>query len=110
MCETYEEQLHKGFCEYMCNNHGEDWIDRYSPETQENMRCEFCAGAEWQSNHTPWINVEDALPKATAEGLAKVKYVDGSEGEIVMRHIRNWIYPYIQTGYVTHWKPTPSRI
>lgn len=48
MSKTYEELLHDAFCKHMQENHGKDWIDRYDPEEQENMRCKFCSGAEWQ--------------------------------------------------------------
>ncbi|WP_042369817.1 hypothetical protein [Bacteroides neonati] len=63
----------------------------------------FAAGAEWQAKQSPWISVEDCLPKESAKGLARVKHVDGHEEEMVMRHICNWVYPYIETGYITHW-------
>lgn len=53
MNKTYEEQLNDGFCEYMRNNHCENWMDVYSLETVENIRCEFYAGAEW---HAKYIN------------------------------------------------------
>ena len=33
-----------------------------------------------------------------------MKYVDGSIDEMAMREVNKWIYPYIKTGYVTHWK------
>ncbi|WP_291584869.1 hypothetical protein [Bacteroides sp.] len=49
MKKIYEELLHDAFCECMQNNHGKDWIDRYTPEEQENMRREFYSGAEWQA-------------------------------------------------------------
>lgn len=40
--------------------------------------------------------------------MCQVKYVDGSIDEMAMREVNKWIYPYIKTGYVTHWKPIPS--
>lgn len=43
-------ELEKGFREYMKNNHGEDWEDRFDEETIDNIRCEFEAGVEWQKN------------------------------------------------------------
>ena len=65
-------------------------------------------GAEWQSKQSPWISVEDAIPNELAKGMCQVKYVDGSIDEMAMREVNKWIYPYIKTGYVTHWKPIPS--
>ena len=68
----------------------------------------FIAGAEWQAKQSPWISVEDAIPNKQAKGMCQVKYVDGSIDEMAMREVNKWIYPYIKTGYVTHWKPIPS--
>ena len=67
----------------------------------------FKAGAEWQAKQSPWISVEDAIPNELAKGMCQVKYVDGSIDEMAMREVNKWIYPYIKTGYVTHWKPIP---
>lgn len=68
----------------------------------------FKSGAEWQANQSPWISVEDAIPNELAKGMCQVKYVDGSIDEMAMREVNKWIYPYIKTGYVTHWRPIPS--
>lgn len=68
----------------------------------------FIAGAKWQAKQSPWISVEDAIPNELAKGMCQVKYVDGSIDEMAMREVNKWIYPYIKTGYVTHWKPIPS--
>ena len=68
----------------------------------------FKAGAEWQANQSPWISVEDAVPNKQAKGMCQVKFVDGSIDEMAMREVNKWIYPYIKTGYVTHWRPIPS--
>lgn len=65
----------------------------------------FIAGAEWQAKQSPWISVEDAIPNKQAKGMCQVKYVDGSIEEMAMREVNKWIYPYIKTGYVTHWRP-----
>jgi hypothetical protein len=66
------------------------------------------SSAKWQSKQSPWISVEDAIPNELAKGMCQVKYVDGSIDEMAMREVNKWIYPYIKTGYVTHWKPIPS--
>lgn len=68
----------------------------------------FIAGAEWQSRQSPWISVKDAIPNKQAKGMCQVKFVDGSIDEMAMREVNKWIYPYIKTGHVTHWKPIPS--
>lgn len=66
------------------------------------------SSAEWQAKQSPWISVEDAIPNELAKGMCQVKYVDGSIDEMAMREVNKWIYPYIKTGYVTHWRPIPS--
>ena len=68
----------------------------------------FIKGAKWQAKQSPWISVEDAIPNKQAKGMCQVKFVDGSIDEMAMREVDKWIYPYIKTGYVTHWKPIPS--
>lgn len=68
----------------------------------------FIAGAKWQSKQSPWISVEDAIPNKQAKGMCQVKYADGSIEEMAMREVNKWIYPYIKTGYVTHWRPIQS--
>lgn len=77
----------------------------YQRQAMLNM---FKKGAEWQAKQSPWISVEDAIPNELAKGMCQVKYVDGSIDEMAMREVNKWIYPYIKTGYVTHWKPIPS--
>lgn len=66
------------------------------------------SSAKWQSKQSPWISVEDAIPNKQAKGMCQVKFVDGSIDEMAMREVNKWIYPYIKTGYVTHWRPIPS--
>lgn len=77
----------------------------YQRQAMLNM---FRKGAEWQAKQFPWISVEDAIPNKQAKGMCQVKYVDGSIDEMAMREVNKWIYPYIKTGYVTHWRPIPS--
>lgn len=68
----------------------------------------FKTGADWQAKQSPWISVEDAMPNKQAKGMCQVKYADGSIEEMAMREVNEWIYPYIKTGYATHWRPVPS--
>ena len=72
---------------------------------KEDLFNSFSAGAEWQAKQSPWISVEDAIPNKQAKGMCQVKFVDGSIDEMAMREVDKWIYPYIKTGYVTHWRP-----
>ena len=83
-----------------CPNHGITY--------DEIAEAAFIKGAEWQAKQSPWISGEDAIPNELAKGMCQVKYVDGSIDEMAMREVNKWIYPYIKTGYVTHWKPIPS--
>lgn len=83
-----------------CPNHGITY--------DEIAEAAFIKGAEWQAKQAPWISVEDAIPNKQAKGMCQVKYVDGSIDEMAMREVNKWIYPYIKTGYVTHWRPIPS--
>lgn len=68
----------------------------------------FEAGADWQSKQSPWISVEMAIPKDDSPGVVQVITVDGKEGEMAARRVMYNIYPYIKTGYVTHWRPIPA--
>ena len=77
----------------------------YQQQAMLNM---FRKGVEWQAKQSPWISVEDAIPNKQAKGMCQVKFVDGSIDEMAMREENKWIYPYINTGYVTHWRPIPS--
>lgn len=93
----------------------EEAAKKYSNDCRNRqLHCEpycivdFISGAEWQSKQSPWISVEDAIPNKQAKGMCQVKYADGSIEEMAMREVNKWIYPYIKTGYVTHWRPIQS--
>lgn len=66
------------------------------------------SSAKWQSKQSPWISVEMAIPKDDSPGVVQVITVDGKEGEMAARRVMYNIYPYIKTGYVTHWRPIPA--
>lgn len=83
-----------------CPNHGITY--------DEIAEAAFIKGADWQAKQSPWISVKDAIPNKQAKGMCQVKFVDGSIDEMAMREVNKWIYPYIKTGYVTHWRPIPS--
>lgn len=68
----------------------------------------FETGSYWQSKQSLWISVEDAIPNKQAKGVCQVKYVDGSIDEMAMREVNKWVYPYINTGYITHWRPSSN--
>lgn len=83
-----------------CPNHGITY--------DEIAEAAFIRGAEWQSKQSPWISVEMAIPKDDSPGVVQVITVDGKEGEMAARRVMYNIYPYIKTGYVTHWRPIPA--
>lgn len=37
-------------------------------------------------------------------GLVDALFSDGTIREIVGDHVRNWVYPYIETGYAVAWR------
>jgi hypothetical protein len=78
----------------------------YQRQAMLNM---FKKGADWQAKQSPWISVTDAIPKDDAKGTCIVKFVDGSIDEMAMREVNKWVYPYIKTGYITHWRPSPIK-
>lgn len=98
MKQTVEEAAKK---------YSSQWAWNSQPDMWQSEK-DFKAGAEWQAKQSPWISVEDAIPNKQAKGMCQVKYVDGSIDEMAMREVNKWIYPYIKTGYVTHWMPIPS--
>lgn len=115
MSKTYEEMLHDAFCKCMQENHGKDWIDRYDPEEQENMRREFYSGAEWHANKSPWISVKDKLPEPEQEVFLY-------DRDSVKHYAIGWLRKkkgyckskwFVTNGYVTdesitHWMPIPK--
>lgn len=88
----------------------ESWLnDYYHGNYKGHAQVGFYAGAEWQAKQSPWISVEDAIPNKQAKGVCQVKYIDGSFEEMAMREVNKWVYPYIKTGYITHWRPSPIK-
>lgn len=82
-----------------------EYIEKHvSRNENASFSAAFKAGAEWKANQSPWISVEYAVPYMDAKGMCQVKYDDGSMGEMAIRKVKNWIYPYIEHGYVTHWR------
>lgn len=79
-----------------------------SCDAKDMRECAFKSGAEWQAKQSPWISVEMAIPKDDSPGVVQVITVDGKEGEMAARRVMYNIYPYIKTGYVTHWRPIPA--
>lgn len=75
-----------------------------SYEAKEMRECAFLAGARWQSEQSPWIRVEMAIPKEDSPGVVQVRTVDGNECEMAARRVVYNIFPYINTGYITHWR------
>lgn len=89
--EEYEEQINPEY--------------PYNIGTDEDFESLFITGADWQAKQSPWISIKEAIPNKDAEGVCSVLRCDGSIDRIAMRNVWKWAYPYIKTGYVTHWKP-----
>lgn len=95
MKQTVEEAAKK---------YSSQWAWKSQPDIWQSEK-DFKAGAEWQSKQSPWISIKEAIPNKDAEGVCSVLRCDGSIDRIAMRNVWKWAYPYIKTGYVTHWKP-----
>lgn len=74
------------------------------PYDEIDMRNAFEEGAKWQKTQSTWISVEMAIPKDDSPGVVQVRTVDGKEGEMAARRVVYHIYPYVKTGYITHWR------
>lgn len=107
MVLAHNKKYMKQTVEEAAKKYSSQWAWNSQPDMWQSEK-DFKAGAEWQAKQSPWISVEDAIPNELAKGMCQVKYVDGSIDEMAMREVNKWIYPYIKTGYVTHWKPIPS--
>lgn len=94
MRKTYEEMLHDSFCKYMQKNHGEDWVDRYCQEEQENMLREFCSGAEWFKSLFPMMYFP---PCIMPEDIMKPTESEGEE--IIIATTDDYIIFYKHRGY-----------
>lgn len=109
---TREEEIQKAKTEY-ANEHlyypGEIAYERDIIFMKKIIGGAFKDGVEWADKHhkdnTPWISVKDAIPYDYAKGICLVRFEDGSTGEMTMRKVKFWAYPYIEHGCVTHWKP-----
>ena len=77
----------------------DNYVSRHS-DCMEDFQC----GVQWRAEQSPWISVEMAIPKDDSPGVVQVRTVDGKEGEMVACRVVYHIYPYIKTGYITHWR------
>ena len=94
MSKTYEELLHEAFCKYMQRNHAKDWMDRYCPEEQENMRREFCSGAEWFKSLFPMMYFP---PCIMPEDIMKNTESVGEETIVATTHDLSLIHICVQS-------------
>jgi len=60
----------------------------------------FRAGAEFAQR---WIPVDEELP--IDRKLCIVKDCNNEYRIMIGEHIINWTYPFIEKGYITHWRP-----
>ena len=78
-------------------------IEEYMLSGSHMERCaiiSFKKGVEFSQK---WISVEDELPRD--RNLYITKNSDNDYRVMVGEKIKNWTYPYIQNGYITHWRP-----
>lgn len=61
---------------------------------------DFEAGVEFAQR---WIPVEDELPEDSFQYLCKT--IDNEYRLIIGEHIKNWIYPHVLKGQITHFRP-----
>lgn len=59
----------------------------------------FASGVKFAQQ---WISVEDELPKDRK--LCIVKDCNNEYRIMIGEHIINWTYPFIEKGYITHWR------
>lgn len=80
------------------------------PYGKENCVDDFTSGAEWQAKQSPWISVEDELPKTdddlyfVLDTTMQPPGVDALEFDLGSKRFidRNW-----NIAHPTHWMPIP---
>lgn len=77
-------------------------------EVDSSRMVAFKRGTEWQANQSPWISVEMAVPGETSKGTVMVRNIRGEEWDMPARKVYYWVYPYLKTNYITHWRPIPE--
>lgn len=101
MKQTLEEAAIEELIHSYSNKYNGNGAFEYGQEAMINM---FRKGAEWQAEQSPWISVEMAIPKDNSSGVVQVRDIDGKEWEMAAHRVVYNIYPYIKTGYITHWR------
>lgn len=101
MKQTLEEAAIEELIHSYSNKYNGNGAFEYGQEAMINM---FRKGAEWQAEQSPWISVEMAIPKDNSSGVVQVRDIDGKEWEMAARRVVYNTYPYIKTGYITHWR------
>lgn len=60
--------------------------------------------ARTDEQHRLLAGWEPTTKPVPTTGLVEVLFVNGTIREIVGNHVRNWVYPYIETGYAVAWR------
>lgn len=60
--------------------------------------------ARFDERHQLLVGWEPTAKPVPTTGLVDVLFSDGTIREIVGRHVCNWVYPYIETGYAVAWR------
>lgn len=83
---------------------------------EESFAGAFKSGAEWQSEQSPWISVEERLPEENTGVFFVVEWKDLHKGYFVGLYYGNgqWesdhrlFLPDASLGRITHWMPIPK--
>lgn len=103
MSKPYEELLHDAFCKYMQENHGKDWIDKYTPEKQGNMSHEFCSGAAWFKSLFPMMFFPPCEMPEERMGIVKEE-LEESIAVTTHQYIIFYKYGGYDVAYREYWK------
>lgn len=108
MKQTVEEAAREELAHSYANTYNNNGIFEYRQEAMLNM---FIKGAEWKSNQSPWISVEDKLPinqdvvlVRTDNNCYSTAYLHGKESGFITYGED----AYKVFGEITHWMPIPS--
>ena len=91
----------------------DEWLGYYHPTCTQNMLVEaFRCGAEWADAHqpSPWISVEDRLPKKINTFMSESVLCRYTRGNKEYYHVCQYDYEFDewQISKVTHWMPIPE--
>lgn len=113
MKQSIEEAAREELIHSYANIYNGNGIFEYGQDAMFNM---FLKGAEWQSEQSPWISVEERLPEDNTGVFFVVEWKDLHKGYFVGLYNGNgqWesdhriFLPDSSLGRITHWMPIPK--